>query len=858
MLSLLAACSSGGGGTAELFTISGTVTASDATAADGDVNDPFAPFASNDTCDTAQPLLNPVTLGGYVNTPGAGAPGRSFVSGDLDDVYSVALLAGQTVTLYISEDGSIHDLDLYLIDSACTTIIDASLGLAPIETVTAPADGEYLVNVKVYCDLADCSSTTTATNYNLVIGQVGFVATDDLRAGDDFVSGEVIVTFDDTTGVLSTAQVQSRARSMGLAMRAGAPGRAKLLRIDDAGNPAVAVSAIGLGKRSGKGTTRLGVGISATLQEKLDTVTIVHALRVRPDVAAADLNYIRRAFRVPDDDFYHLQWNYPLINLPAAWDVALGDDVVVAVVDTGVLVDHPDLQGQLVAGYDFISNPNNALDGDGIDDDPSDPGDGNGPGGSSSFHGTHVAGTIAARSDNGVGVAGVAWNAKIMPLRALGRFGATSFDIQQAVLYAAGLDNASGTVPPRRADIINISLGGSGSSASEQNVYAQARDAGVIIVAAAGNASSTTPAYPASYDGVISVSAVGINRTLAPYSNFGPLIDIAAPGGDTSRDLNGDGFPDGVLSLSGSEGESGIQHIYRFLQGTSMATAHVSGVLALMKGIDPLLTPDDIDSLISSGAITEDIGAPGRDDQFGWGLIDAFKAVQAAGAAASPTPLLQVNPASLNFSTGVSGLTLRLRNAGSGALAADAPVSDADWLIVSASDVDSNGLGTYAVAVDREGLAPGTYNATITIDSDANTAQIPVSMQVAVPGVTGGDAGFHRIILLDPDTFETLQTVNADNVDGAYSFEFSGVPAGRYFIFAGTDMNNDSFICGEGEACGAWPTISRLEELTVSADVDNVNFVTSYDTGLSDASASTPRRGLSRVPVPVMQLEGRP
>jgi serine protease len=164
----------------------------------------------------------------------------------------------------------------------------------------------------------------------------------------------------------------------------------------------------------------------------------------------------------------------------------------------------------------------------------------------SSFHGTHVAGTIGAATNNGGGVAGVAWGVTLVPLRVLGLGGGTSYDVLQAVRYAAGLANDSGTSHP--VDVINLSLGGGGFSSTEQSVYTQARNAGVIVVAAAGNDDSSQLFYPASYAGVVSVSAVDLRLLKAPYSSFGAAVDVAAPGGDTSIDRNGDGYGDGVLS----------------------------------------------------------------------------------------------------------------------------------------------------------------------------------------------------------------------------------------------------------------------------------------------------------------------
>ncbi|MCA8947104.1 MAG: S8 family serine peptidase, partial [Planctomycetes bacterium] len=175
-------------------------------------------------------------------------------------------------------------------------------------------------------------------------------------------------------------------------------------------------------------------------------------LSMHPYITVAEPDYIRRHFLTPNDPHFaaYQAWHYNAINLPAAWNITTGStSVIVAVVDTGVVLSHPDLAGRLIGGYDFISNPQVALDGNGIDNNPDDPGDN--PGQGSSFHGTHVAGTIGAASNNSTGGAGVDWNCKLMPLRVLGAGGGADSDIAEAVRYAARLTNASGTLPPNRA-----------------------------------------------------------------------------------------------------------------------------------------------------------------------------------------------------------------------------------------------------------------------------------------------------------------------------------------------------------------------------------------------------------------------
>ena len=466
-----------------------------------------------------------------------------------------------------------------------------------------------------------------------------------------------------------------------------------------------ALSALGLAEGSPLGPA--AAPLDPALAARAETLRVVKALRRRADVESADPNYLRRAYRTPSDPFFRHQWHYPLIRLPQAWDVTTGTpatgEVVVAVVDTGVMLSHPDLSGKVLPGFDFVSDAAMSNDGDGRDANADDPGDALTPGGSS-WHGTHVAGTVGAAGDDGAGVAGVSWGARILPVRALGRGGGTSFDIIQAVRWAAGLSNDSGTVPPRRADVINLSLGGPGSSASEQAEYTAVRGAGVIIIAAAGNDSSAQLGFPASYEGVVSVSAVDMALARAPYSNFGTAVDVAAPGGDSSADRDGNGIADGVVSTYVDDASGTRTPAFGQLNGTSMAAPHVAGVAALMKAVCPSLTPAQFDALLTSGALTQDLGAAGRDDFFGHGLIDALSAVQAAGSQCglAPVPVITVAPGRIDLSSSDAGASFTVSIEGAGQVGVSEFTDDAPWLTVAPAGVDANGIGSYALTVEPD------------------------------------------------------------------------------------------------------------------------------------------------------------
>jgi serine protease len=805
--------------------VSGTLSAPSFNATDSDVNDPLASYAPNDTAAQAQPLPNPATVGGFVTALATGVTGDRFQSAaDVDDFYVVTLAGGEVITLSISDhpggNSTTPDLDLGLRDSASQTLIDVSSGEGPAESVTTLTAGTYLVQVQAY---------TGKSNYTLSIGQPISPATAPLDTNAEFVPGDIIVRFKETIKTVSGENsLNARAASVGLKPLSGNAGRSMLMRHEGGVQRAQALRMLGISDKNKDGTLARLVA-SKQDAHRLDTIRAVQALRARADVAEADLNYIHRPFLTPNDVMYSRQWHYPLIRLPQAWDITTGTpatgQVIVAVIDTGVVLSHSDLAGQLIQGYDFISNPTNAKDGDGIDPNADDPGDGLIPG-SSSFHGTHVAGTVAASTNNSTGVAGVSWGARIMPLRVLGALGGTSYDVIQAVRYAARLPNDSGTLPAQRADIINLSLGGGAFSQSEQSEYTAARNQGVIIIAAAGNENTSQLSYPASYDGVVSVGAVGLNSAKAPYSNIGAALDVVAPGGDASADLNGDGFPDGILSTLAIDASGAIVTTYQYNHGTSMAAPHMAGVAALMKAVYPDLIPSELDLELASGEITQDLGDPGRDDIFGHGLIDALKAVQRAQALAGGAPslpLLTVTPTALNYGfTMRTPQTLTATNGGGGTLSNVNAADNAAWLTVAGS-----GLGPYTVSVNDSGLGAGVYSAKIAFTSSANTVTIPVNMQVGSAGT--GNAGFHYILLIDPATGDASHQGTTSATGGKYSYSIGSVTAGSYYVVAGSDLDNDGFICDPGEACGAYPTIDLPTILNASTpNLTGIDFATGF------------------------------
>ena len=829
-------------------TVSGTITSAQNMIKDSDVNDPNASYTSNDSFDQAQEISvfdDLITVSGFVNVNHTGSPGGRFsASGDYEDYYQIELTEGLVVTLYMAEPAHTSELDLYLYDSNKSLVGSTTTDRNGIASLTIPSDGIYYVRVVA----VESGFIRTFTMYGLILGQTGIASTGQLRVTDNFVPGEVLVRFEDDTDVVSVlSSTEPKAVSaLGFSTKAGSASRHKLLTPMASANSETLFKKLGVGAAFNRSVAP--GNMSEETREKLETLWMIRGLQHQSGVKYAEPNYIRKAFTTPNDEYYSAhQWNLPLINLEAAWDITTGSsDVIVAVVDTGVLLNHPDLNDQLVSGYDFISEDSISGDDDsGIDDNPDDTGDDENDA-DCSFHGTHVAGIIAAESntlsDESPGIAGVAWNIKIMPVRALGIGGGTTYDVMQAVKYAAGLDNDSGTVPDTPADIINMSLGGEGATSYEQEIYDEVREQGIIVVAAAGNEASSENSYPAAYDGVVSVSAVTSSQAFASYSNYGSTVDVAAPGGSSSAR---------IYSTCGDKNGTTYTYTYENMYGTSMATPHVAGVVALMKSIYPALTPEKFDGLLAGGYLTRDLGDSGRDNYFGYGMIDAEKAVTVAKESAENgyiPAIMTVSPSSISFGTALTTSEVTVSNLSGGTLTVSSAVSDSSWLSVATSDTDSTGLGTYTITVDRSGLSNGSYSGTITFSgSSQNDATVSVSMRVGDYSATT-DGGYHYVVLVDPDTYEVVDQFASAGENGVYEFNLTGDYYNRsVLVYAGTDSNKDGYLCDEAEACGAYPTLNSPEAVTITKDMSGIDFITDININLSGISDSATSRSNTEV-----------
>lgn len=359
---------------------------------------------------------------------------------------------------------------------------------------------------------------------------------------------------------------------------------------------------------------------------------------------------------VPNDPQYGSQWHYSApvagsygANLPAGWDITNGSpSLTIAVLDTGSLFGHPDLAGRFTTtDYDMISDSFVGNDGNARDNDPSDPGDWvaafecgfNAPS-DSSWHGTHVAGTIGAKTNNSVGVSGINWSSPIQTVRVLGKCGGVLSDVADGIRWAAGLavPGVPNNTQPSR--VMNLSLGGVGPCGTTfQNAINAALAQNVVVVVAAGNSSVDASGFaPANCNGVITVAATNRNGGRAWYSNFGSVVEIAAPGGDTSSsDSNG------VLSTLNDGATTPGNHTYQFYQGTSMAAPHVTGIVSLMLSLNPSLTPAQVLSFLQSNVTPFPNGSDCNTSNCGAGIVNAGAVLNAIGpGAAGPVTVTSV------------------------------------------------------------------------------------------------------------------------------------------------------------------------------------------------------------------------
>ena len=453
---------------------------------------------------------------------------------------------------------------------------------------------------------------------------------------------------------------------------------------------------------------------------------VMIAFARNPAVAYVEPDRLMQVALTPNDTNWSGQWDLweatAGINAPGAWDIATGTGVNVAVIDTGI-TPHSDLSGQTVGGYDFISSSTTARDGNGRDSNPNDEGDWYGsnecgigyPASNSSWHGTHVAGTVAAATNNAKGVAGVAFGAKVVPVRVLGKCGGSTSDIVDAMVWASGGSVSGVPANANPAKVLNLSLGGGGSCGSFQAAVNTARSNGAIVVVAAGNDNTNVSnASPANCANVIAVAALNRSGSRASYSNYGAGITVSAPGGQGGTNA-------GILSTLNTGTTTQGSEAYAWYQGTSMAAPHVAGLGALVFSKNPALTVTQAENYIKNNVRAIPGSCSGG---CGLGLINAQATLQAVandmGGGSNAAPVA-------NFTYTVSGLTVQFTDTS----------TDSDGSIVGRSWTFGDGGTSTAANPSRTYASAGTYTVNLTVTDDDGATHTR-SQSVTVSSGGGG------------------------------------------------------------------------------------------------------------------------
>lgn len=425
-------------------------------------------------------------------------------------------------------------------------------------------------------------------------------------------------------------------------------------------------------------------------------LALIARLNADPRVVYAEPNYLARAAGVPNDPGYQQQWNLERVAAAAAWDATTGDPgLTVAVIDSGADLNHPDLKDRLVYGWDYVGN----------DSAPDD----------EYGHGTHVAGIIGAITNNGIGVAGMSWQSKLRVYKVLDQDGwGTYANVASAIVSAQG----SG------ARIINLSLGGTSPSQTLLNAVDAAYRAGILLVAAAGNDGTNSVRYPAAYTQTVAVGATTAQDQHAWYSNFGPAVDLAAPGG-----------------LDNAQIYSTLPNGYGWRYGTSMSAAHVSGLAVLVWAIAPTLSRDEVFQILKDTADKVDASrypyVGGRNNYLGYGRVNANMAVRQA-----MPPGLIASPADLNVlaSPGLptTARVILLTNPSRQPISWTASVlAGAFWLSLeppTSGSIAYPATARLTLNINATGLSPGTYWGLVRINgtSPCRDLQLDVSVRLQV------------------------------------------------------------------------------------------------------------------------------
>ncbi|MDC0365286.1 S8 family serine peptidase [Gammaproteobacteria bacterium] len=815
-------CSGSGGSSAKsvsviatipLYSLSGTIKSLEFTALDGDVPNTSLPSIGNNIEPLeVQPLKNPSQVIGH-----AKYNAESDIN-DKWDLYSIDLVGGQYASLETTEwdedEPDKNDLDLHVLNSN-GIVIASSTGSETYEVVTLPASGTFYVAVEAY---------NGKSRYVLTIGSVyqGFklsnysseVAIEKNKIRIAPRSEEVVFQSLIENDRYNRLNIQ-RESFFNFKRSNLAPNAGYLYEVSE--RDAELARAKRLYKESIAGS------FFKPTDEQIDDMLFKKYISL-----TASLHkdfYVEPSFKLTafstfiPTDYYKYQWDHHAINTQEAVN-AVGNklnNTVVAVLDTGSPSKSSTayaLTNYVDGGYDFA----------GKDSDPTGPATKN--------HGAHVAGTIAA-NDNSNALNGMA--VRVLPLRVLGE-GQTNQGLIEALKFAAGEANSSGTTYKSDAFPVaaaNLSLGACGTSEYVCNEISNliART-GMPVVVSSGNCACNgvysqsycpVAVWPAACEGVIRVAASDFENKRANYSNHDTTVDITAPGGDDTVDKNSDGNPDGVLSFSGDEAVD-------FWPGTSMAAPHVAGAIALMKVVNPSLTPTDIDNMIIEGKMTNDIDAVGKDIYTGYGLLDVVKSVDEASkfeAGSAVKDSVNVSPTQLKYAFTIKDLNITITKVGSGNLSITGVYADQPDGIKFTPPGAELPFGTYQFSIDRSFYTEGSYQNTFYFGlSDGTYPRVTATFAVGDER-QAPDLGTAYALLIDNETGDVVQEITLDISSGSAAYEFTNIDSSKkYRINIGSDIDSDNFICQWGEFCDSMPESNDPEfnYFTLDKNLTDVDF----------------------------------
>jgi serine protease len=545
-----------------------------------------------------------------------------------------------------------------------------------------------------------------------------------------------------------------------------------------------------------------------------DIPNLITRIETLDELAYAEPNLILRMTKTPNDDYYPFQWHYSAMKLPAAWDITTGSaDIVGAVIDTGIILNHPDLASRVIGSADLIDDSGTANDGDGRDNNGDDPGDNSCGDGCHSHHGSHVAGTMGAVTNNASMVSGVTWDGGLLAVRVLGQGGGTLFDIAGGIYWAIGDEVDGVATNSQPADVLNLSLGGPGESQAMSDAVADAVAAGAIVLVAAGNENDDASGYtPANAPEAITVAAIGntggsqSRPSRAPYSNFGDVVDIAAPGGDQSVDLDQDGQADGVLSTVGSDVE--------FLQGTSMATPHVAGLAMLMKSLNPTITQTQAKIALQEASDPDIDCAQGC----GTGTIDAARTLLGIEGLANEA-FIVASPSVTRIGRGDDDAVITLENVGGASTTVELSVGgpDRDKITLSTLTGTIEAGGTLQVDVTIARTGEDTGEATVTVAASGRVVESQLQWNADVISVAKSVAVAAVSFVEDSDEIKVERIVVTTSVE-EYFYKLFNLTPGDYLVIGLSDDDGDDEL-EDNEGIGVYPSIQEPVFLTVEAAV---------------------------------------